>query len=143
MSLLEKLKNLVAKSAEKGDTAIDKAGDFFDKTQAKTDTAIDKVQEAAKNPDEMVEAARPFSGSGGDELIQQRWRELAQVAHPVLVGEGRQQTQRCLLGPTLPAESPFLGEEVGHGSSEAVVPGVAPPSGAGCATPVGGPRHPP
>ena len=48
MSLLEKLKNLVAKSAEKGDTAIDKAGDFFDKTQAKTDTAIDKVQEAAK-----------------------------------------------------------------------------------------------
>ena len=33
---------------EKGDTAIDKAGDFFDKTQAKTDTAIDKVQEAAK-----------------------------------------------------------------------------------------------
>ena len=48
MSLLEKLKNLVAKSAEKGDTAIDKAGDFFDKTQAKTDNAIDKVQEAAK-----------------------------------------------------------------------------------------------
>ena len=48
MSLLEKLKNLAAKSAEKGDTAIDKAGDFFDKTQAKTDNAIDKVQEAAK-----------------------------------------------------------------------------------------------
>jgi len=48
VSLLEKLKNLVATSAEKGDTAIDKAGDFFDKTQAKTDNAIDKVQEAAK-----------------------------------------------------------------------------------------------
>jgi len=46
---LNKVKDLVAKNADKVDTAIDKAGDLVDKkTQGKYTSQVDKVQEAAK-----------------------------------------------------------------------------------------------
>lgn len=50
MSFLDKVKNLVAKNADKVDTAIDKAGDLVDKkTQGKYAQHVDKVQQAAKD----------------------------------------------------------------------------------------------
>jgi MT0933-like antitoxin protein len=49
MSLLDKVKDLLAKNKETVDTAIDKAGDVVDtKTQGKFSSTVDKVQEAAK-----------------------------------------------------------------------------------------------
>ena len=49
MSFLDKIKGLVAKNADKVDTAIDKAGDLVDKkTQGKYAQHVDKVQDAAK-----------------------------------------------------------------------------------------------
>ncbi|MCV7300977.1 antitoxin [Mycobacterium barrassiae] len=49
MAILDKVKNLLAKNADKVDTAIDKAGDIVDqKTQGKYTQHVDKVQEAAK-----------------------------------------------------------------------------------------------
>jgi hypothetical protein len=49
MAFLDKVKNLLAKNADKVDTAIDKAGDIADqKTQGKYTDKIDKVQDAAK-----------------------------------------------------------------------------------------------
>lgn len=50
MAFLDKVKNLLAKNADKVDTAIDKAGDLVDKkTQGKYTSTVDKVQDAAKN----------------------------------------------------------------------------------------------
>jgi MT0933-like antitoxin protein len=50
MAFLDKVKNLLAKNADKVDTAIDKAGDIVDKkTQGKYTSTVDKVQDAAKN----------------------------------------------------------------------------------------------
>jgi hypothetical protein len=49
MGFLDKAKDLLAKNADKVDTAIDKAGDIIDsKTQGKYKDTVDKVQEAAK-----------------------------------------------------------------------------------------------
>ncbi len=49
MAFLDKVKNLLAKNADKVDTAIDKAGDMVDKkTQGKYAQHVDKVQDAAK-----------------------------------------------------------------------------------------------
>ena len=49
MGLVDKVKNLLSKNADKVETAIDKAGDVVDqKTQGKYADKIDKVQEAAK-----------------------------------------------------------------------------------------------
>jgi MT0933-like antitoxin protein len=49
MGLVDKVKDLLSKNADKVDTAIDKAGDVLDqKTQGKYADKIDKVQEAAK-----------------------------------------------------------------------------------------------
>jgi hypothetical protein len=49
MGFLDKVKNLVAKNADKVDTAIDKAGDIVDqKTQGKYTSQVGKVQDAAK-----------------------------------------------------------------------------------------------
>jgi hypothetical protein len=49
MSFLDKVKGLLAKNADKVDTAIDKAGDLVDKkTQGKYAQHVDKVQDAAK-----------------------------------------------------------------------------------------------
>lgn len=49
MSFLDKIKDLVSKNADKGDTAIDNAGDVVDsKTQGKYKDTVDKVQDAAK-----------------------------------------------------------------------------------------------
>ena len=49
MSFLNKIKGLVAKNADKVDTAIDKAGDLVDKkTQGKYAQHVDKLQDAAK-----------------------------------------------------------------------------------------------
>jgi hypothetical protein len=49
MGFLDKVKDLVAKNADKVDTAIDKAGDIVDqKTQGKYTSQVDKVQDAAK-----------------------------------------------------------------------------------------------
>lgn len=50
MAFLDKVKNLLAKNADKVDTAIDKAGDMVDKkTQGKYAQHVDKVQDAARN----------------------------------------------------------------------------------------------
>ncbi len=49
MAFLDKLKNVLAKNADKVDTAIDKAGDLVDKkTQGKYAQHVNKVQDAAK-----------------------------------------------------------------------------------------------
>ena len=49
MGLVDKVKNLLSKNADKVETAIDKAGDVVDqKTQGKYADKVDKVQEAAK-----------------------------------------------------------------------------------------------
>ncbi|WNG92120.1 antitoxin [Mycobacterium sp. ITM-2016-00318] len=49
MGFLDKVKGLVAKNADKVDTAIDKAGDIVDKkTQGKYTGHVAKVQDAAK-----------------------------------------------------------------------------------------------
>jgi hypothetical protein len=49
MSLLDKVKDLLARNKGTVDTAIDKAGDIVDaKTQGKYSSTVDKVQEAAK-----------------------------------------------------------------------------------------------
>ncbi|MGB5113088.1 MAG: antitoxin [Mycobacterium sp.] len=58
MSFLDKVKGLLAKNADKVDTAIDKAGDLVDnKTQGKYAQHVDKVQDAAKK------AARDQAGT--------------------------------------------------------------------------------
>ncbi|KUH75741.1 hypothetical protein AU184_15215 [Mycolicibacterium novocastrense] len=50
MAFLDKVKNLLARNADKVDTAIDKAGDIVDrKTQGKYAQHVDKVQDAARN----------------------------------------------------------------------------------------------
>jgi MT0933-like antitoxin protein len=50
MAFLDKVKNLLAKNADKVETVIDKAGDVVDKkTQGKYTSTVDKVQDAAKN----------------------------------------------------------------------------------------------
>jgi hypothetical protein len=50
MAFLDKVKNLLAKNADKVDTVIDKAGDIVDKkTQGKYASTVDKVADAAKN----------------------------------------------------------------------------------------------
>jgi hypothetical protein len=49
MAFLDKVKNLLARNADKVDTAINKAGDIVDqKTQGKYTSTVDKVQDAAK-----------------------------------------------------------------------------------------------
>jgi MT0933-like antitoxin protein len=49
MAFLDKVKNLLARNADKVDTVIDKAGDVVDKkTQGKYTSTVDKVQDAAK-----------------------------------------------------------------------------------------------
>jgi MT0933-like antitoxin protein len=49
MAFLDKVKNLLARNADKVDTAIDKAGDMVDKkTQGKYTQHVGKVQDAAK-----------------------------------------------------------------------------------------------
>ena len=55
MAFLDKLKNVLAKNADKVDTAIDKAGDIVDKkTQGKYTSTVDKVQSAAKTAAEKA-----------------------------------------------------------------------------------------
>ncbi|KUI02455.1 antitoxin [Mycobacterium sp. IS-3022] len=50
MAFLDKVKNLLAKNADKVDTAIEKAGDMVDKkTQGKYAQHVDKAQDAARN----------------------------------------------------------------------------------------------
>jgi MT0933-like antitoxin protein len=57
MAFLDKVKNLLAKNADKVDTAIDKAGDIVDKkTQGKYTDTVDKVQDAAKK---VVDKSNP------------------------------------------------------------------------------------
>jgi hypothetical protein len=49
MAFLNKVKDLLAKNADKVDTAIDKAADIVDqKTQGRYADKVDKVQDAAK-----------------------------------------------------------------------------------------------
>ena len=49
MGLVDKVKDLLSKNADKVETAIDKAGDVVDqKTQGKYADKVEKVQEAAK-----------------------------------------------------------------------------------------------
>ena len=49
MGLVDKVKGLLSKNADKVETAIDKAGDVVDqKTQGKYADKVEKVQDAAK-----------------------------------------------------------------------------------------------
>ena len=49
MGMVDKLKDLLSKNADKVETAIDKAGDVVDqKTQGKYTDTVNKVQDAAK-----------------------------------------------------------------------------------------------
>jgi hypothetical protein len=49
MGILDKVKGLLSRNADKVDTAIDKAADIVDqKTQGKYTSTVDKVQDAAK-----------------------------------------------------------------------------------------------
>ena len=49
MGMVDKLKDLLSKNADKVETAIDKAGDVVDqKTQGKYADTVNKVQDAAK-----------------------------------------------------------------------------------------------
>ncbi len=49
MGLIDKVKGLLSKNADKVETAIDKAGDVVDqKTQGKYTDTVNKVQDAAK-----------------------------------------------------------------------------------------------
>ncbi|BBY81979.1 antitoxin [Mycolicibacterium pulveris] len=49
MAFLDKVKNLLARNADKVDTAIDKAGDIVDqKTQGKYAQHVDKAQDTAR-----------------------------------------------------------------------------------------------
>ncbi len=51
MAFLDKVKSLLAKNADKVDTAIDKAADIVDKkTQGKYAQHVDKVQDAPRRP---------------------------------------------------------------------------------------------
>jgi len=60
MAFLDKVKSLLAKNADKVDTAIDKAGDIVDqKTQGKYAQHVDKVQEAAKKAVDGTEEKQP------------------------------------------------------------------------------------
>jgi hypothetical protein len=63
MAFLDKLKNVLAKNADKVDTAIDKAGDLVDKkTQGKYAQHVDKVQGAAKKAvDDNANAQNPLT----------------------------------------------------------------------------------
>jgi hypothetical protein len=57
MAFLDKVKNLLARNADKVDTAIDKAGELVDKkTQGKYTSTVDKVQDVAKN---VVDKSNP------------------------------------------------------------------------------------
>ena len=63
MGFLDKAKDLLAKNADKVDTAIDKAADVVDsKTQGKYKDKVDKVQEAAKKAVRQEQTARPRYG---------------------------------------------------------------------------------
>ncbi|MGV0838233.1 antitoxin [Mycolicibacterium thermoresistibile] len=49
MGFLDKVKDWVGKNPDKANTAIDKAGDFFDqRTQGKYAEHVDKAQDAAR-----------------------------------------------------------------------------------------------
>jgi hypothetical protein len=48
MGFLDKAKDLLSQNADKVEMAIDKAGEFDDKTQGKYSDTIHKVQEEAK-----------------------------------------------------------------------------------------------
>jgi hypothetical protein len=63
MAFLDKLKNVLAKNADKVDTAIDKAGDLVDKkTQGKYAGHVNKVQDAAKKAvDDNANAQNPLT----------------------------------------------------------------------------------
>ena len=59
MGILDTVKNLLSKNADKVDTAIDKVGDVVDKkTQGKYAGHVDKVQTAAKK---AVDSTAPAS----------------------------------------------------------------------------------
>lgn len=65
MAFLDKVKNLLAKNADKVDTAIDKAGDIVDKkTQGKYAQHVNKAQGAAKT---YVAKNNPQAPGGGQQ----------------------------------------------------------------------------
>ena len=56
MGILDKVKGLLSRNADKVDTAIDKAGDIVDqKTQGKYTDKVHKVQDAAKKAVEKTD----------------------------------------------------------------------------------------
>ncbi len=79
------------------------------------------VQEAAEDPNEVVETPRPFPGSGRNEFLDQKRCELVQVTQTTLVGEGEQQPQRRLFGVIFAAQSPLVSKEVSDGTGEILV----------------------
>jgi hypothetical protein len=60
MGFLDKAKGLLAKNADKVETAIDKAGDIVDKkTQGKYAGQVNKVQDAAKKAVDKTDPQTP------------------------------------------------------------------------------------
>lgn len=60
MGFLDKAKGLLAKNADKVETAIDKAGDIVDKkTQGRYAGQVDKVQDAAKKAVDKTDPKTP------------------------------------------------------------------------------------
>ena len=69
----------------------------------------------------MVEATGPGPPPGGNERVEQRGCELAQLVHAVAGGEAQQQAQRRFLGLVLASQRPLVGEEVSDSDAEVVV----------------------
>ncbi len=62
MAFLDKVKNLVARNADKVDTVIDKAGDVVDKkTQGKYTSTVDKGADAAKKAVDKSNPQQPHA----------------------------------------------------------------------------------
>lgn len=67
MAILDKVKNLLTRNADKANTAIDKAGDLVDKrTRGKYAQQVDKVQDAARK------AVADDAGGSGQQPPQQQ-----------------------------------------------------------------------
>src|SRR5258708_17658502 len=67
------------------------------------------VEEAAEDPDEVVDAAGSGPRPGRDERVEQAGSELARVRHATLAGEGEEQAQRYLLRSDTSGRGPACG----------------------------------
>ena len=89
MAFLDKVKNLLAKNADKVDTAIDKAGDMVDKkTQGKYAQHVDKVQDAARKYVDKTNPQQPSQQPPDTPQQQQRQHQAFYRVDPAYVHVG-------------------------------------------------------